>query len=440
MQRTRLKHFRFLSAWTGAVFLLSATLASADDWPQWRGPRRDGVWRETGVVERFSAKQLDPVWRVPVGSGYCGPTVAHGRVYVADRQVDPKQIERVHCFDAATGKKVWSFEYDCPYTDVSYDAGPRGSISVDDGRAFALGTMGNLYAFDAATGQVRWQHDLNEEYRIRMPVWGISASPVVEKDLLIVQIGGDGACVVAFDKTDGREKWRALDDDASYAAPIVIDQAGRRVLVVYTGEAVVGLDPANGDVYWRYPFPAARMVIGIATPVVHRDFLFLSNFFDGSLLLKLGQDEPTIEKVWHRVGASEKKTDALQSLISTPYLKGDYIYGVDSYGELRCLELLTGKRVWESAKAVPRARWSTIHIVENRDKVWMFNERGELIIAKLSPSGYEEIDRTKLIEPTLDQLRKRGGVCWSHPAFANGHVFIRNDKELLCADLRATKR
>ena len=182
------------------------------------------------------------------------------------------------------------------------------------------------------------------------------------------------------------------------------------------------------------------MVIGIATPVVHGDFLFLSNFFDGSLLLKLGQDEPTIEKVWHRVGASEKKTDALQSLISTPYLKGDYIYGVDSYGELRCLELLTGKRVWESAKAVPRARWSTIHIVENRDKVWMFNERGELIIAKLSPSGYEEIDRTKLIEPTLDQLRKRGGVCWSHPAFANGHVFIRNDKELLCADLRAAKR
>ena len=429
------------SLWWIGVLLAAAHPTSADDWPQWRGPHRDGSWRETGVVERFSAKQLDPVWRVPVGSGYCGPTVAHGRVYVADRQVDPKQIERVHCFDAATGKKVWTFEYDCPYTDVSYDAGPRGSISIDDGRAFALGTMGNLYAFDAATGQVRWQHDLNEEYRIRMPVWGISASPVVEKDLLIVQIGGeDGACVVAFDKADGREKWRALDDDASYAAPIVIDQAGRRVLVVYTGEAVVGLNLANGNEYWRYPFPASRMVIGIATPVVHGDFLFLSNFFDGSLLLKLGQDEPTIEKVWHRVGASEKKTDALQSLISTPYLKGDYIYGVDSYGELRCLELLTGKRVWESAKAVPRARWSTIHIVENRDKVWMFNERGELIIAKLSPSGYEEIDRAKLIEPTLDQLRKRGGVCWSHPAFANGHVFIRNDKELLCADLRAAKR
>ena len=118
-------------------------------------------------------------------------------------------------------------------------------------------------------------------------------------------------------------------------------------------------------------------------------------------------------------------------------MKGDYIYGVDSYGELRCLDLATGNRVWESLAAVPKARWATIHFVENGDKIWMFNERGELIISRLSPSGFEEISRAMLIDPTLDQLRQRGGVCWAHPAFANRHVFARNDKELVCADLTA---
>ncbi|MGV3722528.1 MAG: hypothetical protein ACO1SX_16600 [Actinomycetota bacterium] len=116
---------------------------------------------------------------------------------------------------------------------------------------------------------------------------------------------------------------------------------------------------------------------------------------------------------------------------------GDYIYGVDSYGELRCLDLMTGDRIWESRDAVPRARWANIHFVVNGDKVWMFNERGQLIIARLSPKGYEEISRAQLIQPTTGQLPQRGGVCWTHPAYANQHVFIRNDAELVCASLKA---
>jgi hypothetical protein len=162
----------------------------------------------------------------------------------------------------------------------------------------------------------------------------------------------------------------------------------------------------------------------------------MSNFFDGSLLLRLSQDEPAVTKVWQRVGESEKRTDALHSIIATPHLEGDYIYGVDSYGELRCLNLDTGDRVWESLEAVPKARWATIHFVKNHDNVWMFNEKGELIIAELSPEGFKEKSRTFLIEPTRDQLpSRRGGVAWSHPAFADRHVFARNDKELVCASL-----
>ena len=428
---------RFRLRWIINLSLIaSCASAKADDWPQWRGPHRDGVWPETGIIETFPETELDILWRAEISSGYCGPTVAAGRVYVMDRILKPEQAERILCFDARNGKKLWTYRYDCPYRGVQYDAGPRASVTIENGRAYALGTMGHLHCLDASSGKILWKHDTDAQYKLRMPVWGLSAAPLIEGDQVIVQIGGEGdACVVAFNKMTGRESWRALPDKPSYSASIAIDQAGKRVVVVYTGENVVGLNPKTGKVHWRYPFPPQRMVIGIASPVLHHDMLFLSNFFDGSLLLKLRQDTLAVDKVWLRAGPSETETDALHSIISTPYLSGDYIYGVDSYGELRCLDLVTGDRLWESLEAVPKARWATAHFVVNGDRVWIFNERGELIISKLSPSGFEEIDRAKLIEPTLDQLRRRGGVCWSHPAFANRHVFARNGKELVCANL-----
>ena len=431
---------RFLSV--SVLLLVSMCVTSstirAEDWPQWRGPNRDGVWNETGLVEKFASDQLAPRWRVPLGSGYSGPTVAAGRVYVTDRQTKPNQVERVHCFDSATGNNVWTHTYDCPYERISYLAGPRASVTIDDGRAYALGAMGHLFCLDATDGHVVWQHDCNAEYKIDMPIWGIAAAPLVVRNLLIVQIGGtEGASVVAFDKKTGEEKWRSLNDRGQYSAPILIQQGGQPVVVCWTGDAVAGIDPASGKVFWRHPLKPRNMPIGVATPIVDRDRLFITSFYDGSLLLRLSQKEPAVEEIWRRVGASETNTDALQSIISTPLFLGDHIYGVDSYGELRCLDAKTGDRVWEDLTATPKARWSTIHFVRNGDRVWMFNERGEVIITKLSPQGLEEISRAKLIEPTQDQLRQRNGVCWSHPAYANKHIFARNDKELVCASLAA---
>jgi len=433
------EHAHSLCALLALVTGFWPTVARADDWPQWRGPTRNGVWHETGIVKKFASDVLEPVWRVEIAGGYSGPTVADGRVYVTDRATKPKQIERVHCFDERTGKKLWSYAYDCVYKGVSYETGPRASVTVSGGRAYALGAMGHLFCFDAATGTVLWKKDLNKAYKIRMPIWGIAGAPVVEGALVIVQIGGENkADIVAFDRVSGKERWRALRDEASYSAPIVIDQASRRVLVCYTGAGVVGLDPTTGKTLWRQQFPPKQMPIGIASPVLYEDKLFMTNFFDGSLLLQLRQDKPLVTKLWQRGGPSEKETDALQSIISTPIIRNGYIYGVDSYGELRCLDLRTGDRLWEDLSAVPRARWATIHFVDHGDDVWMFNERGELIISKLSPKGFTEISRAKLIEPTRDQLpSRRGGVAWAHPAFANRHVFARNDKALVCVDLSA---
>jgi outer membrane protein assembly factor BamB len=417
--------------------LLVGIQASATDWPQWRGPNRDGIWREKGIVQKFDSPQLPIRWRVKIASGYSGPTVADGRVYVTDRLTDPIQLERVHCFDAMTGGSIWSHSYECRYERVDYRDGPRASVTINNNLAYSLGTMGYLFCFNAAKGGVLWSKDLKTEYRIRMPNWGIAAAPLVEDGLVIVQIGGrENACLVAFDKITGKERWQVLKDATSYSAPIVIEQAGKRVLVCWTGERIVGLNPLTGKLYWQYPFTPSRMVIGIATPVFHKNHLFVSSFYDGSLLLKVKPNRLAIEKVWRRKGPNERKTESLHCCISTPLLQGDYIYGVDSYGELRCLDLQTGDRIWENLDAVPKARWANIHMVRHEDKIWMFNERGELIISRLSPEGFQEISRTKLINPTRGQLDR--GVCWSHPAFANKHVYARNDEELLCVNLSAT--
>lgn len=437
---------RFLTpASAGFALFLAISHVSADDWPQWRGPRSENVYREAGTVDRFAGPQIPLVWRVPVSSGYSGPSVAAGRVFLTDRIVEPQQQERVLCFAAADGKPLWSYVYDCPYVGVGYQAGPRANVLVEEDRAYALGTMGHLHCLEAATGKLLWKHDLNAEYKIRMPIWGIAASPLIEGNVLIVQVGGEQACLVGFDKLTGQERWRALDDRASYAAPIVVEQAGKRVVVCETGDSVVGLDPQSGQVYWTIPWKPINMPIGIATPVVSGRRVFFTSFYDGSLLLELAADSTTAKQLWLRKGPDEKNTDALHSIIATPLFIGDFIYGVDSYGELRCLDANSGDRLWEDHTAVPRARWANIHMTpagdsltrEGANKVWMFNERGDLILGKLSPQGFKELSRAHLIDPTSEQLRQRGGVCWSHPAYADRKVFIRNDEELVCGNLAA---
>lgn len=415
-----------------------STAALADDWPQWRGPMRDGVWRESGIIESFSGPRIELKWKIEISNGYSGPTVANGRVYITDRVVEPVQVERVLCVDEETGARIWTREYECAYRSVGYPDGPRASVTVFDGLAYSLGTMGHLRCYDAASGDLIWKKDPGVDYIVTQPIWGISSAPLVDGDLLIVQLGArPDACIVGLDRRTGEERWRALEDRASYSAPIVLEQAGRRVLVCWTGDNVVGLDPASGEIHWKHPTPPVQILSNVPTPIIEGDRLFISAFYDGSYMLRLAQDRLAVEEIWYRHGRNERRTDALHSMISTGVFIGDYVYGVDSYGELRCLEASTGDRIWEDHTAVPGVRWATIHTVRHEDRVWMFNDQGELIIAKLSPEGFHEISRSRLIGPTTGQLSRGNGVTWAHPAFANRHVFARSDTELVCADLSA---
>ncbi len=418
---------------TGLLFFTSV---SSMDWPDWRGNNRDGIWKESGIVKKFNGKTIPLKWSIPCGPGYSGPTVSGGRVYITDRPEKPAASERVLCVDAKNGNTIWTYSYACQYGNVGYPNGPRTSVVINDEKAYSLGTVGNLFCFDAKTGTVLWQRDLNREYQIKMPIWGIASTPLIYENRIIIPIGGSmSASIIALDKNSGKEIWRSMNDKISYSPPVLIQQAGKPVVVVWTADNLNGLDPETGKVYWKIPF-SVKMGMGISTPVRYGDYLFVSCFYSGSLLVKLSRQSITAEKIWLRVGESEYKTDALHCVINTPLIKDDCIYGVDSYGELRCLRLLTGDRLWENLSAVTKNRWANIHFIQNGEQTWMFNEHGELLITQLSPQGLKILSRAKLIEPTTGQLNRNGtGVTWSHPAFANRHVFARNDNSLICAYL-----
>lgn len=441
----------------GLILALGCVLppnCQAEDWPQWRGPNRDGVWDADGIVDQLPTGQLPLKWSVEVGPGYNGPTVASGRVFVMDRQTAPEESERVLCFDSKTGNLIWQHTYAAPYT-ISYRAGPRASVTIDGNRAFAVGAMGHFHCLDATSGKVIWKRDLNTEYSIEMPVWGIAASPIIYKNLVIQQVAGsDGACMVAFEKESGQEVWRALNERAGYSSPILIQQAARDILVCWTGESLSGLDAGKGNLVWTHPMLPSRMPIGIGSPVMDGENIFVSSFYDGSLMVRAEPNSVQSNLIWRAQGVDEKNTAAksvqlsdsiteqdgpygVHAMIGTSILQEGFVYAVDSYGEFRCLDATNGKRVWEDLTAVPRNRWATIHMVRQADRVWMFNERGELLLTKLSPKGLEILARSQLIEPTRVQLNRRDGVCWAHPAFAEKCVFARNDNRLVCASLAA---
>lgn len=425
-------------------------LAAADDWPQWLGPQRDGVWRETGVLQTFPTNGPKFRWRMPIGGGYSGPAVANGHVYVLDRQLTRGATnlanafargeipggERVLCLNEADGKILWQHQYDCPYT-VSYPAGPRVTPTVGDGKVYALGAEGNLVCLDAKKGTVLWARDFKKDFGVKTPMWGFAGHPLVDGKRLICLVGGEGSVAVAFDKDSGKELWRALSaKEPGYAPPMIYEFAGKRQLIIWHPEAVNALDPETGKLFWTHPHnPAIRSGMTIPTPRKVDDLLFLTSFYNGSLLLRLDSDKPSV--VWQSKKVSERDTDGLHTVMATPVIENGYIYGPCSYGQFRCLKLETGDRLWETFAPTSgkSERWGNAFVVKHSDRAFLFSEKGDLIIARLTPEKYEELSRVHLIDPAN---RDPGHpVVWSHPAFANRCVYARNDKEIVCASLTA---
>jgi outer membrane protein assembly factor BamB len=426
------------------VTVISVALR-ADDWPEWRGRGRLGIWRETGIIESLPPGGLPVSWRTPVNAGYAGPAVAGGRVFLTDsRRIKANQaMERALALDEQTGRVLWTREWETNYSGLQlvYAIGPRATPTVDGDRVYVLGAMGNLLALDVATGRVIWQKDYVRDFNASVPTWGMAGAPLVDGDRLICLVGGepDGK-VIALDKHTGEEIWRALSSDTEpgYNQPIIVEAGGARQLILFHPKGISSLDPVSGKVFWDFDH-TVQMGIVVATPVQSGPFLFFTSQYGGARMLRLDDQRPAASLVWggpgeQDAGMTHDTPDTVNSVISTPVVDGGYVYGLDNDGQLRCLDAATGKLVWKTdALLKEHAMYGTAFFVRHNDRYFINNDRGELVLAKLSPKGFQELGRTQLIEPTHPYVRRRQmpNVLWSHAAYANRHIIIRNDNEIV---------
>ena len=443
---------RMATAVTCAVVALATLALDAEDWPQWRGMDRDAVWRDTDLVERFADDGLIVKWRAPVRGGFAGPAVADGRVFVLDYQETPGSRtldghERLVVLDEASGAQLWTREWPATYRNINvkFATGPRATPTVNGDQVYILGAAGMLSCFETATGDLTWRVDTVADFGVTVPVFGVSQSPLVEGDHLIVVLGGEpDAMVVAFDTATGAEAWRAIEttSEPGYSSPIVITAGGVRQLIVWHAAAVTSVNPATGAIWWQHDF-SVPSGLTIGSPVRSGRYLLVTQVENGGLMLALNPDRPEARLLWD--GANPNRTDRPPqgATLSTPVVSGDTIYGLSSYGEFRGVDAATGTRLWSTDRLTPNERWANSYLVQNGDRWFVTNETGELIIARFTRAGYEEVDRTLLLKPTT---RTRGGasgrwddraVLWAHPAFANRHVVARNDVEVVRLSLAA---
>ena len=433
------------------LLLCQASWIHADDWPQWMGPERDGVWRETGIVARLPENGPELRWKTEIGAGYAGPAVVGDRVFVADRILKPDAAnpddpfvrageiagwERLLCLDDETGEVVWSYENDVAYT-VSYAAGPRATPTVVDGRVYVLGAEGHLTCLEADSGDSVWQVHFETAFGTKTPVWGFASSPLVYGDSVVCLVGGEDTGVVAFNKHTGERQWANLTaQEPGYCPPRLLNWNDQERLLIWNPEGLYALDPTSGATQWEYPWKL-RYGLSIPLPRVVDNKIFLTAFYNGSALLELAEDGSGVSEIWKSPKVSEKDTTYLHSIMSTPVIDNGYIYGCCSYGQFRCLSLEDGERQWESLEftTVDREqRWGNAFITKQEDRYFLFNERGELLIATLASEGYDIHSRAKLLEPNSVDLRQRK-IVWSHPAYANKNIYARNDSEIVSYSL-----
>jgi outer membrane protein assembly factor BamB len=417
-----------------AVLILgfwAINFAQADDWPQFRGATRDGAWKETGILQTFPTGGLKVRWRSPVGSGLSSPVIAQGRVYLIDSTREkPKAWEGIHCFDEKTGEALWTHTYEVQYPEWAFQpgtrTGPGSTPVVADGKVVAVGATSQLHCLDARSGAVIWQRNLIKDYGLE-DFENTTPSPLIEGRMLILNLGGKpDACVIALDIESGKEIWRALTDQRSYSSPVVISAGGQRQLIVWTPEAITSLDPATGKTWWREP-RAMHGDFAVAAPTVWNGLLLA-----GGLMFQLDPGQPAASVLWPEDTVKARRT---LSQTSGPLLQDGYLYSHKSQGRLVCLDAHTGQQVWEQEKVTDAKSGACIHLIPNGDCVWLFTDRGDLIRARLSPQGYEELGRAHLLDPT--NLFGGRNVLWPPPAFANRNVYARSDVELVCASLEA---
>ena len=385
------------------------TASDSADWPQWRGPNRDGVSGSKLAETPWPSDGPPRRWKVPGGPGHSGIAVAGDRLYT---MLQEGEEEIVLCLDAATGATRWRFSARAKFVEPSGGPGPRATPAVFDGCVYTLGGTGLLHALDGATGAILWRRDLVRDFGGRIPEYGFASSPLIEGDLVIVQPGAPEASVAAFDRKDGRRVWATGKDPAGYSSPVAATIAGRRQIVALTGAAVVGIDARHGRILWSHPWTASHNIV---TPVVDGDRVFVSSGYGkGCTLLRIAADPWTVTPVY----VSTK----MKSQLSTPVLDRGSLYGFDDEF-LVCLAFETGELRWK-ARGFGKGG-----LVAADDRLIVLGETGRLALVDATPAEFRERAAIRISETR----------CWAAPSVARGRLWLRDQESFSCFDIEASR-
>lgn len=411
-----------------ALFFLSLAGAAlhADDWPQWRGPARDGISQEKGLLKQWPPEGPKLDWQIDdLGEGYSTPAVAKGRIYVlANRGLDD---EFVKALDAKNGKELWSTrlgKVGNPNQKPSYPAA-RSTPTVDGDLLFALGSDGDLACLDVEHGKPRWQKNLREQFAGKPGIWAYSESPLIDGDVLVCTPGGSAATMLALDKNSGEVIWKSPmseSDDAAYSSPIVVEAAGVRQYVQLLQKGLVGVDTKSGKLLWRYAKPISRFDANIPTPLAADGYVYVASAGTGGGAIRLKKvDEGTIEP--QEIYFSTQLPTAIGGAVKI----GDYLYGTTAQAML-CIELATGKVKWHERGL------GAASLCHADGRFYLHGENGDMALVEASPEGYRQ--KGRFTPPNLPGERQSMGKAWAYPVVADGRLFIRDGNMLWAFDVK----
>ncbi|MCI0414116.1 PQQ-like beta-propeller repeat protein [bacterium] len=394
-----------------ALFTLLASFAWNADWPQYRGINRDGISKETAIAKTWPEAGPKVVWKTAVGDGYSGMAIVGTRIYTMDAK---DKDEFVVCIDATSGKEIWRQKQDANFINDQGN-GPRGTPTVEGNVVYSFGAQGMLSALNTKDGSKIWAHDVKKEVGGKVPIWGFSSSPLIDGELLILPVGGsENNAIVAFNKKTGAVAWRSQGDEPGYSSAIAVNIKGVRQIVAFSGTKLLSVSPADGKLLWAYPWKTDWFVNAAVPIFMPEDKIFISTAYDhGAALLKVNVagGKSSVQEVW--LGKS------MRNHFNTSILHNGYIYGFDN-AVLKCIDANTGEEKWK------RSGYGKGSLILADGHLLVLSERGQLVMVEATPTEYKEKASAEVLQ----------GKCWTMPTLVNGKLFVRNQKEMVCLDLK----
>lgn len=387
--------------------VLTAPALRADDWAQWRGPARTGISQEKDWSVAWPAEGPKRLWESPVGVGWSSFSVAAGRAYTMGNDAE---ADLVYCFDATTGKVIWTHKYDCSSKDPNGYPGTRCTPTVDGDRVYTVSRQGHLFCLDAATGAVKWSKEFAKDFGSKPPTWGFSGSPWIEKGWVLYEVGAKGASVVAFDKATGEVVWKTGDDAPGYSSIYAFDLAGERLFAQFSSDQIIVRRMKDGSETARAAWKTSYGV-NATTPIIEGDKLFVSSgygFGCAVFQIKAG----ALQEVW--------RNKSMRTHVNSCVLVDGYLYGFDD-STLKCLDFKTGEVKWSEGK------YGKGSVMVAGGKLLLYGGKGQLGAAAPSPDAYKELAYAAQILKDNDT--------WAPPALANGKLYLRARKQVVCLDL-----